>query len=74
MMIFDGRPIAEHDSPGGLVIRMPSIVPGYHTGETSTQDMLTSDGWSQTGDLVEFRKSAESYSHVLVIDRIRELI
>lgn len=70
----DGEVIQEHDSPGELIIRGGSIVPGYLGDEKASKAMLTPDGWLRTGDLCEFRKSPSGHSHMFVIDRIKELI
>lgn len=66
--------INEHDCSGELLIRGGSIVPGYYGDDKASKEMLTDDGWLRTGDLVEFRKSPKGFSHVFIIDRIKELI
>lgn len=70
----NGKLISQHDTPGELHVQSPSLMLGYHDNKAATDEMLTEDGWLRTGDLVEIRKSANGHDHVLVIDRIKELI
>jgi long-subunit acyl-CoA synthetase (AMP-forming) len=70
----NGQEISQHNCPGELFIRSPSVVLGYYGNEEASKNMLTDDGWLRTGDLVEFRQSPEGHSHLFVIDRLKELI
>jgi long-subunit acyl-CoA synthetase (AMP-forming) len=71
---LDGQDIDSHNCPGELVIRGPSVVPGYFDNDAAMAEMLTDDGWLRSGDLVEMRKSSNGHTHLFVIDRIKELI
>jgi long-chain acyl-CoA synthetase len=52
-----GLPIPYVDlkiSPDGeLLIKAPSVTPGYYRREEETRELFTEDGWMRTGDLVE---------------------
>lgn len=52
-----GLPIPYVDlkiSPDGeLLIKAPSVTPGYYKREEETRELFTEDGWMRTGDLVE---------------------
>jgi len=52
-----GLPIPYVDlkiSPDGeLLIKAPSVTPGYYKREEETRELFTEDGWMKTGDLVE---------------------
>lgn len=69
-----GNDIEEHDRPGELLIRSPTVMLGYLDNDTETKAMFTDDGWLHTGDLVEFRKSSKGHDNLFIIDRIKELI
>lgn len=70
----NGQDVTEHDKPGELIIRSPSITPGYYKNEEAMKEMLTEDGWLRTGDLIEMRKSEKGFTHMFIVDRIKELI
>ena len=69
-----GNDVEDFDMPGELIVRGPSVVPGYLDNEVAMRESLTGDGWLRTGDLVEMRKSPKGNSHIFIIDRIKELI
>jgi long-chain acyl-CoA synthetase len=52
-----GLPIPYVDlkiSPDGeLLIKAPSVTPGYYKREEETRELFTEDGWMKTGDIVE---------------------
>lgn len=69
----DGTEITENDVPGELVVRSPSISPGYYNdAETTAQTFV--DGWLRTGDEAMVCKSPNGHEHVFITDRIKELI
>ncbi|KAI6258696.1 putative NRPS-like protein biosynthetic cluster [Pyricularia oryzae] len=59
---------------GELVLRAPNVSMGYLNNEVATRESLTDEGWFRTGDLVEMRPSAKGNYHLVVVDRIKELI
>lgn len=69
-----GQDITEHDIPGQLIVRSPTVMIGYLNNDVATAEMLKEDGWLHTGDLVEFRKSPSGHSHLFLLDRVKELI
>lgn len=49
--------------PGQLLIRGPSVFPGYFRREEATRAAFTEDGWFKTGDVAE--RSADGYVRLL---------
>lgn len=69
-----GENITTLDTPGELVVRGPNVVLGYLNNDKATQETFR-DGWMFTGDEAILRANpATGSEHVLVIDRIKELI
>jgi len=46
----DGKVLADRDV-GRIFVRGPSIMPGYFGETEATRDVLSDDGWLDTGDL-----------------------
>lgn len=70
----DGLEILELEHRGELVLRGPTVTPGYLKNEAALKGMLTEDGWLRTGDLVILRRGPKGHNHIFVVDRIKELM
>ena len=58
------------EEEGELLIRGPQVFQGYWNRPNETAEVLLSDGWLRTGDIV--RVSADGF--VTIVDRMKELI
>lgn len=65
-----GTDIVAPETPGELLVRGPQLMKGYLNDPAATRDIIDSDGWLHTGDVVYFDKDEYFY----VIDRTKELI
>lgn len=73
----EGREITERDQPGELLLQAPSIVLGYLNNEKATSETFVyhDDGrWIRTGDEAIFTLAPSGNEHVVIVDRIKELI
>ncbi|KAJ4030367.1 hypothetical protein NW756_010247 [Fusarium oxysporum] len=79
-MIIDietGEEITEYNKPGELLVQTPSLVLGYMNNERATSETFIwrKDGrWIRTGDEVLIRLAPSGNEHLVVVDRLRELI
>lgn len=74
---FDGKEITEYNQPGELLIQGPSVVLGYLNNERANAETFVwhDDGrWICTGDEVLIRKAPSGNEHLVIVDRIKELI
>ncbi|KAM0333567.1 hypothetical protein ACHAQA_002232 [Verticillium albo-atrum] len=72
-----GVEITEYNKPGELLVQSPSVVLGYLNNEKATAETFVwqDDGrWIKTGDEVLVRKAASGNEHLVIVDRIKELI
>ncbi|TQB72750.1 hypothetical protein MPDQ_006466 [Monascus purpureus] len=73
-----GADITDHNTPGELLVRSPSVtVLGYLGNPTATAETFGTPGdeWLRTGDEAMFvRNGPEGHSHLVIVDRIKELI
>ncbi|OLN96555.1 4-coumarate-CoA ligase-like protein 1 [Colletotrichum chlorophyti] len=72
-----GAEITEYNTPGELLVQSPSVVLGYLHNERANAETFVwhDDGrWIRTGDEVLVRKSASGNEHLVIVDRIKELI
>lgn len=58
------------DEPGELWVRGPQVMLGYWHQESETKNVLTSDGWVKTGDIVTVNKQG----FVKIVDRKKDMI
>ena len=73
----DGREITEYEKAGELLVQSPSVVLGYLNNERVNAETFVwhDDGrWIKTGDEVLVRKAPSGHEHLVVVDRIKELI
>ncbi|KAF2463973.1 amp dependent CoA ligase [Lindgomyces ingoldianus] len=73
IILADGSEVSEHGVPGELFVRSPSISMGYHNDPQNTNDTFV-DGWLRTGDQAMVCKSPLGNEHVVITDRIKDLI
>ncbi|KAF4946672.1 hypothetical protein FSARC_14136 [Fusarium sarcochroum] len=72
-----GKEITEYDKPGELLVQAPSIVLGYLNNEKSTTETFVHhpDGrWIRTGDEALVTLAPSGNEHIVIVDRIKELI
>ncbi|CCT69828.1 probable phenylacetyl-CoA ligase [Fusarium fujikuroi] len=73
----EGKEVTEYNTPGELYVQGPSVVLGYLNNAKATAETFVnhSDGrWMRTGDEVIVRKSPKGIEHLVIVDRIKELI
>lgn len=73
----EGVEIVEYDKPGELLVQAPSVVLGYLNNEKETAKTFVyhDDGrWIRTGDEALVTKAPSGNEHVVIVDRIKELI
>ncbi len=78
-MSLDGVEITGYDQPGELVVKSPSVVLGYLNNDKANKEtfMDDTDGkgrWMRTGDEAVISKVPSGNEHVIIVDRIKELI
>lgn len=73
----DSKEVLELETPGELYIQSPGICLGYMNNAKATAETIVWDAdgrWLRTGDVVVMRRSAQGNEHIVVVDRIKELI
>ncbi|RBR22330.1 uncharacterized protein FIESC28_04524 [Fusarium coffeatum] len=73
----EGKEITQHDQPGELLVQAPSVVLGYLNNEKATAETFVHqhDGrWIRTGDEAIVTLAPSGNEHVVIVDRIKELI
>ncbi|KAK1253968.1 hypothetical protein MKX08_007963 [Trichoderma sp. CBMAI-0020] len=73
----DGKEVFTYETPGELLVQSPSIIPGYlGNGRADEETFVWDDDgrWIKTGDEVMIRKGPSGNEHVVIVDRIKELI
>ncbi|EFX02406.1 phenylacetyl-ligase [Grosmannia clavigera kw1407] len=74
---FDGKEVSSYDTPGELYVQSPSVVLGYLNNEKASAETFVNhdDGrWIRTGDEVIVTKAPSGNEHIIIVDRIKELI
>jgi long-subunit acyl-CoA synthetase (AMP-forming) len=73
----DGKEITEYNKSGEILIQSPSVVLGYLNNEKATAETFVYDNdgrWVRTGDEVFVTKAPSGHEHLIVVDRLKELI
>lgn len=75
----EGVEITAYDTPGELVVQSPSVVLGYLNNNKANEETFIDDAdgrgkWMRTGDEAIIRKSPQGNEHIVIVDRIKELI
>ncbi|KAG5747300.1 hypothetical protein H9Q69_002494 [Fusarium xylarioides] len=79
-MIIDietGEEITEYNKPGELLVQTPSLVLGYMNNERATSETFIwrKDGrWIRIGDEVLIRLAPSGNEHLVIVERLKELI
>jgi long-subunit acyl-CoA synthetase (AMP-forming) len=74
---LEGNEITELDKSGELLVQSPSVVIGYLNNEKASAETFVHDDdgrWIRTGDEVLITKAPSGNEHLVVVDRIKELI
>ncbi|KAM5347390.1 hypothetical protein ACJ41O_010395 [Fusarium nematophilum] len=77
IIAVDGKEITEYGKSGELLIQGPSVMLGYLNNDKANADSFLWDEsgrWLKTGDEVMMRQAASGNDHLVVVDRIKELI
>ncbi|KAL2848868.1 hypothetical protein BJY01DRAFT_262403 [Aspergillus pseudoustus] len=69
----DGLDIETYNVSGELLVRSPSVALGYLNNDKATKDTFQ-DGWLRTGDEAMFKLGPRGSEHIVIVDRIKELI
>jgi acyl-CoA synthetase (AMP-forming)/AMP-acid ligase II len=73
----DGSEVTQYDTPGELYVQAPSVVLGYLHNEKATDETFVYhiDGrWIRTGDEAIITLAPSGNEHLVIVDRIKELI
>lgn len=75
----DGIEITDYDQPGELVLQSPSVVLGYLNNDKANAETFIADPegqgkWIRTGDEAVVSKAPSGNEHLIIVDRIKELI
>jgi long-subunit acyl-CoA synthetase (AMP-forming) len=73
----DGNEVTEYNKSGEFLVQSPSVVLGYMNNEKATTETFIHDDdgrWVRTGDEVMVVKAPSGHEHMVVVDRIKELI
>jgi acyl-CoA synthetase (AMP-forming)/AMP-acid ligase II len=79
LISLEGIEITGYDQPGELVLQSPSVVLGYLNNEKANVETFITDPegqgkWIRTGDEAVVRKAPSGNEHIIIVDRIKELI
>lgn len=74
---LDGNEVTEYDTPGELWVQSPSATLGYLNNQKATAETFVHDEdgrWVRTGDEAIVTLSPAGNEHLVIVDRIKELI
>lgn len=74
---LDGKEVTEYDTPGELWVQSPSAALGYLNNQKATAETFVHDEdgrWVRTGDEALVMVAPSGHEHVVIVDRIKELI
>lgn len=77
LVAVDGQEITEHDTPGELWVQSPSATLGYLNNQRATAETFIHDDdgrWVRTGDEAVVTLAPSGVEHIVIVDRIKELI
>ncbi|CAD6568994.1 MAG: hypothetical protein CYPHOPRED_003016 [Cyphobasidiales sp. Tagirdzhanova-0007] len=64
-----GRTV-DHDEPGEVLLRSPSVLNGYLNNSTATAEAFSDEGWLRTGDI----GFLDVNENLFIVDRLKEMI
>ncbi|KAJ8683404.1 hypothetical protein QAD02_019196 [Eretmocerus hayati] len=65
-----GSDVSGPQQPGELIVKGPQLMNGYLDNEAATKEVIDTDGWLHTGDVVYYDEDEYFY----IVDRTKELI
>lgn len=74
---LDGNEVKGYDTPGELWIQSPSATLGYLNNQKATAETFVHDEdgrWVRTGDEAIVTLAPSGAEHIVIVDRIKELI
>jgi len=77
IMAADGTEITKYDTPGEILVQGPGVVLGYLNNEKANAETFVTqeDGrWIRTGDEAVVTLAPSGNEHIVIVDRIKELI
>jgi ribosome assembly protein SQT1 len=79
LVTLEGVEIDGHNQAGELVVQSHSVVLGYLNNDKANKETFLPDTdgrgrWMRTGDEAEIRLSPKGNEHIVITDRIKELI
>ena len=66
----DGKDVGVPNKPGELLVKGPQMMKGYLDNPQATSEVIDTEGWLHTGDVVYYDEDEYFY----VVDRTKELI
>ena len=70
----EGQEIETLDTPGEVLLRSPSIFPGYLGDDEASTGAFDGDGWLRTGDIGMMKLGPNGTEHLFIVDRIKDMI
>lgn len=64
------KDVSGPNQPGELLVKGPQLMKGYLDNQKATDEILDSEGWLHTGDVVYYDEDEYLY----IVDRTKELI
>lgn len=74
---LDSKEVKNYDTPGELWVQSPSATLGYLNNEKATAETFVYDDdgrWVRTGDEAIVTLAPSGLEHIVIVDRIKELI
>lgn len=74
---LDGTEVTGYDTPGELLVQTPSATLGYLNNQKATTETFIHDEdgrWVKTGDEAIVTLAPSGHEHIVIVDRIKELI
>ncbi|EED13572.1 AMP dependent ligase/synthetase, putative [Talaromyces stipitatus ATCC 10500] len=70
----DGADIDVHEKAGEVLLKGPNIISGYLSDSEASATLIDSEGWLHTGDVGLIRLSPQQNEHLVIVDRLRDMI